>query len=619
MTNPTWRIRNLPAGIWVLLVAIVLLLTYYLWTQSNEEPETALVAIIVPDGMSESEPRLAVWLEAAREQGLTVTVVHLSSLVSEGIWKKPPNTRFRTIVLPDQVLPQFDQRLAALLQTYVNDGGQLLVCFDALSRGRSISEHAQLSNLVGVEYGLFDTLGLGAIGHGAAFGSDAAMTALQIPPGKSVPWPPSKSGQLALTTYQYGFLTYPHFVTSGNYAGKALLEAPDGSLLLGERRVGRGMVTFANLPLGDLKGRTDGLPLHAVLQRLAQQAGLPTLAATPGGVGGLVFNLHVDANTSLYAFEEFDRRGFFEQGPFSIHFTVGPDAHKIGDHAGMNLQGNQLMQDWIHRFKARGDGLGNHGGWVHDYFGTKVSEVENGEMINLLERNDEVLREVAGQPIQEYSAPLGNQPEWITQWLERRGVLGYYFTGNTGMAPTRSYRGGKLSTHTIWSFPILTLNQIASFEEAGEEKMSEDYMARWLVSLAEFSADSGTVRTFYSHPPGWRPYLNAIAKWFERTAELQRDGRFKWYTMEQTARFLNRRERVLWHVITTSGNDHIAASAPDSETLKDMTWQFPKTRYARPSAQTNETDVRETKDAWLVVAKQVNKLNFTVPVNPNNS
>lgn len=578
-----------------------------------------MVGIVAPDGMSVSNPQLSVWLDAAREEGLTVDAVSVSSLTGSNIWGDAPSLGYRVLVLPDQLLRQSKELLLAPLQEFVRKGGHLLVCFDAFTRAANSGKHtdrAMLSDLVGIDYALFDSMGTNATAFSPILGSDQDMAMLEIPPGKPAPWPPSRTSQVSLTTYQYGFVTYPHFVTLGSYPGHTLLSAPDGSLVLGERQVERGSVLFANVPLGDLKSRTDGLLLHSVLKHIAKSADLATLAATPGGIGGLVFNWHIDANSSLPSLDEFERRGLFSQGPFSIHITAGPDAHKKGDRAGMDLEHNPGMQKWIKRFVSRGDALGNHGGWIHDYFGTHVDQGDRSEMESLLVRNDEVLSSVAGKPILEYSAPLGNQPEWVTEWIEKRGVLAYYFTGNTGMAPTRSYREGRLDARRIWSFPILNLNQIASFEEARDNDMSPEYLADWLVSIAEFSADTGTVRTFYSHPTGWSGYYNAIQKWFDRTRELTDAGRFRWYTMERIAIFLNRREEVQWREDTDSSHARFTATHVDS--LREMTWRLPKHRYLRPLIVRGNAEVRETADAWTVIAGEGKSLVFESSINTNN-
>lgn len=606
--------KRIPHGIWVALAVLLLALAYRAWSEFEAPTPATVVAVLAPDGMDASDPALAIWLDAAREEGLPVETVHISSLLGESVWGRK-HRAYQAMILPDQVLRHGDSRLRQPLRAFVDNGGWLLVTYDALThrgRGEEGKGWPLLSGVVGVDYALFDTLKSGATVFGPALGSEETMRQLQIPPGKAVPWPQDGT-RLALTTYQYGFVNYPHFLTRGVFPGKVLLEAPDGSVLLGERKVGRGGVLFANLPLGSLKGRTDGILLHAALRHFSTNIlGFPSLLPAPGGVGGLVFNWHVDSNTSVRAFEELSRRGLLSQGPFSVHFTAGPDAYQQGDRAGMDLEHNQVMQQWVRRFKERGDALGNHGGWIHDYFGNGVSGPNRLKMKIFLARNDEVVRAQAGYVIREYSAPLGNQPEWVTDWIEERGVLAYYFTGNTGMAPTRSYREGRLRARKIWSFPILTLNQIASFEEAAEEGIPADYMQQWLVSIAEFAADSGTVRTFYSHPPGWRFYYDAIEKWFARTGELAAEGRFRWYTMSRMAEFLNRREQVRWEAARTGEGERFSATHPES--LAEMAWRLPKIRYERPMTESGKAQIGDAGDAWTVTASEGKTLVFKASI-----
>ena len=595
-----------------LLLVVLAILGALIYKESYRASAVSTqVGIVAPDGMPDSEPKLQVWLDAAREEGLLARSVRLSELPVK-IFGNDLNSRFRVLILPDQILEESNGALLGRLQEYVKNGGMLLVCFDAWTREGS-GRGAVLSDLVGVNYGLYGSMGDDARANGVVLGSQDDFSLLKIPPGKAMPFPEDAAGQLALTTYMYGFAIYPHFVTRGEYSGKALLSSPDGSLILGEKDSGRGKVMFVNLPLGYLKGRTDGLMLHSVLHRLALHAGLPVLSPSPEGTGGLVFNLHVDANTSLPAFEEMDKRGLFSQGPFSFHFTVGPDAHRKGDRAGMDLDHNPRMQQWIRRFVARGDGIGNHGGWIHDYFGDHVGDADKRpEMVELLERNDESLRRVAGRPIREYSAPLGNQPEWVTEWIEKRGVEAYYFTGNSGMAPTRSYRNGMLRTKKIWSFPILNYGSIASFEEASEIDLPHPEMTKWLIDISDYVAQDATVRTFYSHPPGFFKYSDSIQHWFDHTKELLAQGRFRWYTMEGMAEFLNRRELVNWQEDDADGEAHFSASQP--VTLKKMTWVLPKSRYGKPEATIGNIEVRGRDDAWEVIAGDEKELKFNASI-----
>ena len=87
---------------------------------------------------------------------------------------------------------------------------------------------------------------------------------------------PGGSFDVELRRYKYGDLQYPSFVTSGNYAGEVLFHSNNG-LVAGEQSYQKGSVLFVNLPLGYLKGSTDGLLLHVFLKYFAEPRTVLTL------------------------------------------------------------------------------------------------------------------------------------------------------------------------------------------------------------------------------------------------------------------------------------------------------------------------------------------------------
>lgn len=571
--------------------------------------KSGTIALLIPDRLDDADPRLAVWRDAAREEGIAVEVVRSSEFLRPRILSA--DTRYAGVIVPDSVHRAASPVLVDRLETYARQGGWLMLAYDAATRALDdtwYAERAPLSSLLGISYGLYGKLRERVFRSGAALVSDEAAALLGIPPGKTTTAGPDGRVR-AICGYSYGALAYPSMTTEGSFAGQKLLTATDGTLVAGVKRFGRGGVLFVNLPLGDLKGRTDGLPLHAFLHFFAVQlVRVPTLMSSPSGIGGLVFNWHVDSNAAIAPIQDLDALGLLDQGPFSIHFTAGPDTYRFGDGTGLHLSDNRELAPWIARFRQRGDALGDHGGWIHNYFGEHVSESNQAQMQQYLELNDAAVRSVAGGSVREYSAPVGNQPLWVTDWLEAHGFVAYYFTGNSGMAPTRSYRNGQLRARRIWSFPIAVLGKVASFEEASEERITAEQMTGWLIGLSDYVAASGTVRTFYSHPPGWRRYLPSIEQWFAHTRKLLDQGRFRWYTMTRVALFLNERERVQWSAQVERGVETVEAGHPDS--LAEMAWSLPKSAFERPSIDTGAAAVVEDEHAWRVVAGPGRRLRF---------
>jgi hypothetical protein len=304
-----------------------------------------------------------------------------------------------------------------------------------------------------------------------------------------------------------------------------------------------------------------------------------------------------------------EKIGFFEQGPYSFHLTAGPDRDKPGDGLGMDLRNNPVMQRWVHVLEQHGNTIGDHGGWIHNYFGLNVNEDNQGEFEKYLALNNQALEGVTGHAIREYSAPVGTHPKWITTWLEAHGFLAYYFTGNTGMAPTKTYRDGARSDQTIWSFPICNLGKAASLEDMHFTDLPEADVAAWLQGMSEFVSRQRVSRLVYAHPPGAAFYPDALGSWLQTTKKLKQNGTFRWYTMSGMAEFLTTRQQVQWQITRPAGSETvIRATHPTS--LAHQTWFLAKDAYERPHVLEGKATVEEDSQRWMVVGGEGTVLEF---------
>jgi hypothetical protein len=380
----------------------------------------------------------------------------------------------------------------------------------------------------------------------------------------------------------------------------------------GYRAVGNGGVLFVNLPLGYLVNRTDGLLLHSFLHYFAvKQLGLPYLASVPDGRGGLILNWHIDARSALRPLERMRQSGLFSQGPFSEHITAGPDVDWPHDGHGLDLKRSAEAQRWVEFFSARGDAIGSHGGWIHNYFGEHVSEKNEKDFEPYLEDNYDALKDASGSPPREYSAPLGNHPVWVTRWLERHGISAYYFAGNSGMGPTQVWRDGIRDGSKIWAFPILHMGRNASLEEMESDHVSAALVREWLVRIADFTAEDHVARLVYSHPLGTGHFIPALQSWFQHTAQLQNDGRFRWYTMAHLAEFLNARKQVSWET-SKEGARKLVLEAEHPDSLVHQTWMVSRTKYQQPKVLTGNAAIGSSGDLWMITANDCKTLKISL-------
>jgi Polysaccharide deacetylase len=610
---------------WIILGTGSLLLALIVgaWSsRGNSDADADRLLLLLPDGVSLSDYKVTVWLDAASEEGLHIVPMRDSDFVRP-FFGQP---KCAGVILPDTVHQQASDFFIASIRRFVTAGGKLLLVYDAgtLSpEGKYARGWSRFSDLVGVDYALYDQFHDDTIRWGDVTGKLSLVRQMEIPPGKYYPFQsaagdsnstaasaiaPDSDFDVQLRRYKFGDLKYPSFVTSGKNSGHELFHS-SGGVVANEHSYGSGSVLFVNLPLGYLKANTDGLLLHAFLRYFAEHSlALPSLMAVPDGVGGLVLNWHVDSNAAIKPVQEMSTWSIMQQGPYSIHITAGPDAMRIGDGEGFNAEHNPVSQKLVRRLSNQGHQIGSHGGWIHDYFAAHVDKDNPADLEKYLAWNKTALEKTTGKPVVEYSAPDGNQPKWVTAWLASHGFLAYYFTGDTGMGPTQGYRDGAREGQDLWAFPIVHLNQAAAFEEMAREGYSSEEIERWLEAVTEFAVEQHSVRLVYFHPPGMMQYHDLVDQWMERTGRLRTDGQFRWYTMTQLATFLNSRKQVIWSTSQEGERVTIAATHPVS--LEHDTWHLPSASFSEPVVVQGSAQVVRDNEAWMVIAREGKELQF---------
>ena len=574
--------------------------------------------LLVPDDVAHEAAGVQVWLDAGREEGL-----HVVPVADDDFLRLSPLTcGCAGVIAPDTVHSRAGDALVEHVRSFVQDGGALLLVYDAgtLDRdGRRRPAAAPWSDLAGVDYARFDVHGDDTIRWSPVRASPEDIAPFDIPPGKYAPATGAATPDVELRRYFHGDLRYPGFVTDGQYRGRLLFRS-DAGAAAGRRDVGDGVVLFVNLPLGYLKGQTDGLLMHAFLGYFATHVlGLPRLDAVPDGVGGLVLNWHIEARAHLRALADLRSAGVFDSGPFSIHVTAGPDLANEGDGLGVNLAdtaGSRTMVQWL---MGRGHAIGSHGGWMHDYFGTHAASGPSEGLQRLLALNTDAIAQLAGSSPVEYSAPHGNQPQWSTDWLAAHGYAAYYYTGNTGMGPTQGYRDGVRESRELWAFPVSHLDRAASMEEMADFGYVAADVARWFESMTDFTVGHRTVRLIYAHPPGALRYRDVLVSWLEEAGERRRRGEFRWYTMTALARFLQARARVTW-TVEHAPDGHEEEGAPRELTLRaehpedldHFAWHAPDDRFEAPRVMAGQARIVRRADGWSIVAGPGRVLTITL-------
>lgn len=146
------------------------------------------MALLLPDGLALTDSRVAAWTDAAKEQGYSMSILRNADLLQLGAGIR---ATYSGIIIPDQVQVTMSDALVSTIQNYVTQGGNILLVYDAgalNSAGFYVTPKSRFSDLVGVDYVLYDQLLDRTIGLGPVIGLASTLRSLLIAPGKSMPY-----------------------------------------------------------------------------------------------------------------------------------------------------------------------------------------------------------------------------------------------------------------------------------------------------------------------------------------------------------------------------------------------------------------------------------------------
>lgn len=168
-------------------------------TTTSSATVTDRMVMLLPDGLTSSDPRVRVWAEAAAEEGYKLDFISDSQFLQLGTGA----LKYKGFILPDQAHIQASDALVTAIQTYVNQGGTVMLVYDfgALTdTGFYPVPKSRLSALAGVDYVLYEELRDQVIGLGPVTGKQSTLRSLQVPPGKSMVYATTTATASTLST-----------------------------------------------------------------------------------------------------------------------------------------------------------------------------------------------------------------------------------------------------------------------------------------------------------------------------------------------------------------------------------------------------------------------------------
>ncbi|MHA2620931.1 MAG: polysaccharide deacetylase family protein [bacterium JZ-2024 1] len=563
--------------LWAGALLIILLSSYRLYhlSQVGKSKEVKVLVVYHPEDRKVNDHVLEAYKSVMQEEGIPFQLLSYDLLISfrpdEEFVKRRP-----AVIFPDAVAQRVTREVRNWVQEFTRVGGGVLVVYDAGTKDRkgTYLKEAIFSNIIGVNYITYDRLKDRSYTHGYFKVKDPNF--LGIPTAKL-----DKERNL-VKGYAYGNLLYPMArveVLDPSHLLLAEVVTKDGQIYPGliVKPHSKGYVAWVNSPLGFLKAYSDDLPLRATLRAfLFKVMKVPHLANVPGASGGIVINWHIDANVDWKNIPMMIEKGYISEGiPQSFHITAGDFRDSPGDRLGFDACGRG--SSFVRMLLPYGL-IGSHGGWAHNWFSNGILEKKLDRVLveRFIRENNRCLETSTGYPIIEYSAPNGVHPQpETTRILETLGMNSYYYTGDGGSFPNRTFYDGKKISDNVIAFPVMSYGDKASLAELWREGVQEEDIRKFFLDLLDFVVTERTVRLFYSHPYDIDHYPSAIKEFIARVKHLVAEEKIIARPMSYFADFLIRFMKTNY-LFEWQDDRTILVTLKNPEGLKDIAIAVPR-------------------------------------------
>lgn len=568
---------------WVIAVIMILFLAGMRLVQMVQAVPTEFVPVLLVDGYEDvtEDSVLKAYESILDEEGIahrSANLMKLMELEPEEALKAYP-----ALVFAEGATQRYPRTVMPWLTQYAQMGGGLLFVYDSGTKRLDGAYYPMgiWRDLTGVEYFSYEDYRGECVTRGLLhFPTLDQAEIMEWPHGK-------RDDEGYVVGYHYGRLRYPMSMAAvvGDNV-EVLLEGVtdegDTVPVVTRRKLGEGFVSYANLPAGALKGDADDLIARSILRMfLRGTLGTIHVASTPEGLGGLVINWHVDSAIEWENLPKAFDSWLIEGLDYSIHITAGDFCDEPGDGYGFDACGaGRILTKRLMKCGT----LGSHGGWGHNWYAAHLDPLDIGDftwddMKRFIRMNNECVSEVTGYPVREYSAPNGIHPQpENTQFLEKEGVVAYYYAGDGGSVPTRAFLHGKMMSNRVVAFPVMPRRIHASLEEIRRANVPEADVEAWMEDLADFAASTHTVRLWYSHPYDVPHYPGATGTFLRYVKDLRDQGKLTVMPMSTYADYLLRvvgvTQRYQWQ---DDGSLHLELAHPNG--LKGICLRFPEDRY----------------------------------------
>jgi hypothetical protein len=601
--------------IFLLFIATIYYLITLMPITPADKEDLNILLLHNPRITNAHEHIMAAYRSVFEEEGIPFKAAAPSFILSD--YPEHLVKTYPVIILPDQIARALPSDMKFWIKEYLEQGGDVAIIYDAGSQNLKFQylDDSIFTDLVGVDYVRYNQLPDSNDAYTTAyfrFKDEKSTQLFQVAPGKT-------NAKHYLNGYSYGQLVFPvaRIKSSPSLKKKdvyAYCETERGDVYpaIIMKKVFSGRLLYVNLPLGHLKSESDDLMLRAVMRTfLFNVSKIPHLLNTPDGKAGLVINWHIDWDEDRTGLKYMLENGFFtDQIKYSIHNTAGPFTDRPGDGRGFDAAGKGKN---ILKSVLKYGTLGSHGGWAHNWF---YSNIENGifkekEIEKYITLNNKTLENISGYPVTEYSAPNGVHPQPLaTDILERNGVIAYYYTGDSGSAPNRTFFNKKMVSNNVIAFPVLSYQKVASFFEMDRDGVSEKEIEKWLFGLLDFLLENRTIRLIYSHSYDVKPYYpDTLKSFLLKVDQASREGKINARPMTYFATFMQRFLLTKYRFLRKPNRMEVRITNPKG--LKGIAIAIPNDKYMITTIK--GIQIENNDDYYHLVFKEnENEKTFTV-------
>jgi hypothetical protein len=600
---------------WLLIIAALAVLgyvayTFHLLIAENRPVNANEYRVLIAYHKayrSNSSGIMEAYQSVLAEEGVPCEAVDIEKLCAIPAGQAAKN--IPAVIFPDALLQSMPGETLAWTKDYLHGGGSLAIIYDAgikENKGkRQYLTESLLMDIVGINYITFEEYQEKSYTTGnIRFRDQSAAVFFEIPPGKL-------TEDFFLSGYYYGALDYP--IARTRYTAEPPPETVFARMTTrrGEsfpavilKKYGRGNVLYVNMPLGHLKANSDDMPLRLFLRTfLFRVVKMPHLVNTRQATGKLVINWHIDSNGEWQYIPAAIANEYLDSGVrASIHITAGDFRDRPGDGLGFDACGKG--KTYARRYLPYGI-IGSHGGWAHNWFAGRQNALfwTDYHTKNYIKKNAKCLESITGYRLREYSAPDGVHPQpETTEILETLGFNSYYYTGDSGSAPNRTFYGNKIVSENVVAFPVLPNGKYASLSEMKRAGIKEDDVRRWMIELVDYVIEKRTARLFYSHINDTFNYPKAMHDFIRYAKIKQEEGKLQIEPMSEIADFFIRFMKTKYNFRRQENN--LSIHLKNENGLLGVTVAAPRQSY-RVNA---DPDIMQSEDQnyhYLTVRKNV--------------